>query len=297
MSDRDAPVRRAVVLVADREAGLRAEVSALLEVCGHQVIEAATGLDALEWCRTGTVDLALLGEDLAELSGSDVLRLVRQDFGEARLPVILISRVRSVSGFADGMTLGANDYVVWPVEPVEMMARVDSALRTRVSYDSLQVRHDRLLDALNAGVEVSGRAYFERRVDEAVRFARRRARTVALVMIRVAPGFEQTLGARQGRSLLDAVSCMQRSVRAGDVCVLWDATTLAILIPSAGDGAAAVSASRVRELSRECDVTVERLAVVVGAPADAATILEAAAEAIEGTRDGDWPPEMTVTRI
>lgn len=48
------------------------------------------------------------------------------------------------------MSLGANDYLGWPVEPAEMMARVDSALRTSDSYERLQIRHDRLVDALNA---------------------------------------------------------------------------------------------------------------------------------------------------
>ena len=139
-----------VVLVADRDPGLRSEIRSLLEVCGQQVVEASTGVEALERCRRGTVHLALLGVDIPELDGLDVLRLVRQDYSEAQLPVILINRNRSVADFADGMSLGANDYVGWPVEPAEIMAGVDSALRTRDSYQRLQIRHDRLIDALNA---------------------------------------------------------------------------------------------------------------------------------------------------
>ena len=120
---------RAVVLVVDDTAASRYITSSWLKRSGHQVIEAATGEDALRTLATRTVDLVILDVGLPDMSGFEVCELIKADPGSAR-PVIHLSAT-AVRGAdrAQGLTRGADAYLVEPVEPDELLATVASVLR------------------------------------------------------------------------------------------------------------------------------------------------------------------------
>jgi DNA-binding NarL/FixJ family response regulator len=116
------------ILVIDDDASLRALVSALLTASGYRAIEAERGEDALERMREERPDLALLDVSLPGMSGYDVLRELRADFGD-RLPIVILSGTRTETyDRVAGLRLGADDYVVKPFAPDELLARVDRLL-------------------------------------------------------------------------------------------------------------------------------------------------------------------------
>ncbi len=120
---------QAVVLVVDDTAASRYITSSWLKRSGHQVIEASTGAEALRTLATRTVDLVILDVGLPDMSGFEVCELIKADPGSAR-PVIHLSAT-SVRGAdrAQGLTRGADAYLVEPVEPDELLATVASVLR------------------------------------------------------------------------------------------------------------------------------------------------------------------------
>jgi two-component system response regulator RegX3 len=118
--------RGARVLVADDERALRHLLKAYLAKEGFEVIEAATGEQALSVLRGGGVDLALVDVMLPELDGFEVVRQIR---ASSTVPIILVTARGEETNRVAGLELGADDYVVKPFSAPEVVARVRAHLR------------------------------------------------------------------------------------------------------------------------------------------------------------------------
>jgi len=115
---------RALVVEDDRVA--RQAITAHLRREGFQVLETASGLEALSLLRRGTVDIALVDAALPEIDGLELVRRVRR---ESIVPIIMLAtRGREASRIA-GLEAGADDYVVRPFSLAEVTARVRAQLR------------------------------------------------------------------------------------------------------------------------------------------------------------------------
>jgi DNA-binding NarL/FixJ family response regulator len=91
-------------------------------------VEAATGNEAISLARAKRPEVVLLDVDLGNASGYEVCRELRSRFGES-LPIILLSGTRTETfDRVAGLHLGADDYVVKPFEPEELVARVRRAI-------------------------------------------------------------------------------------------------------------------------------------------------------------------------
>lgn len=114
------------ILVVDDEPMVREVVVAYLEREGFRVEQAATGTAALEQLSESTPDLIILDVMLPELDGFSVLTQLRK---ERDIPVILLTARTEEPDRVLGLELGADDYVVKPFSPRELVARVRSVLR------------------------------------------------------------------------------------------------------------------------------------------------------------------------
>jgi DNA-binding NarL/FixJ family response regulator len=121
-----------LVLVVDNDPLFRACVRELLERAGFDVIEADDGEAALDAAARRKPELVLLDVCLPRASGYEVCRELRDRFGDA-LGIIFMSgeRIDSIDRVS-GLLLGADDYVVKPFDPDELLARVRTLVR-RVS--------------------------------------------------------------------------------------------------------------------------------------------------------------------
>ena len=115
------------ILVADDEPHIREVVRAYLEREGYEVIEAADGDSALERARTPGLDLLVLDVMLPGRSGFDVLRTLRAE--GSTVGVLMLTARDDVIDRVAGLELGADDYVIKPFEPREVVARVGAILR------------------------------------------------------------------------------------------------------------------------------------------------------------------------
>src|SRR5215208_359019 len=112
------------VLVADSDAGSRGEIVGLLERLGCLVQPVDTGEAALEAIRRDRPGVVVLDVHLAGLSGYEVCRELRDEFGE-NLPIMFVSAERGeVSDEVAGLLLGADDYLVKPLQAGQFLARV-----------------------------------------------------------------------------------------------------------------------------------------------------------------------------
>jgi DNA-binding response OmpR family regulator len=111
------------ILVVEDEPKTRATLVLYLEHAGFDVREAATGPEALAAERP---DLVVLDRMLPGLDGVEVCRRLRED---GPVPVIFLTARSTEEDRLEGLELGADDYVVKPFSPRELVARVRAVLR------------------------------------------------------------------------------------------------------------------------------------------------------------------------
>jgi serine phosphatase RsbU (regulator of sigma subunit)/DNA-binding NarL/FixJ family response regulator len=140
----------ALILVVDDTLASRYIASSWLRRNGHQVIEAGTGSEALATLARWPVDLVVLDVGLPDMTGFDVCERIKSDPRMAQ-PVVHLSAT-SVRGEdrAQGLSRGADAYLVEPVDPGELLATVNTVLRNyraRAAAEGLADRLARLTKA------------------------------------------------------------------------------------------------------------------------------------------------------
>lgn len=114
------------ILVVDDEAKIVQVIRDYLTTAGFRVLTAGDGQTALAVARAERPDLVVLDLGLPRLDGLDVTRALRQ---ESRLPIIMLTARGEESDKLVGLELGADDYLVKPFSPKELVARVRAVLR------------------------------------------------------------------------------------------------------------------------------------------------------------------------
>src|SRR5215471_16514967 len=96
---------------------------------GYDVSRSRTGIEALQQVRTRIPDLVLLDLMLPGMDGLDVCRRLRQDPATATLPIVMLTAKGEEVDRVLGLEMGADDYIVKPFSPREVVARVGAVLR------------------------------------------------------------------------------------------------------------------------------------------------------------------------
>jgi len=117
------------ILVVDDDPAGRAVLSTVLHRAGYRTLEAATGPEALATARATPPGAVLLDVTLPGMTGYDVCRTLRDEFGE-ELPIIFVSGERTEPlDLVAGLLMGADDYLVEPLPAEELVARVRRPLQ------------------------------------------------------------------------------------------------------------------------------------------------------------------------
>ncbi len=119
---------RGSVLVVDDEPTIAEVVSRYLERAGYRTRVASDGVQALAEVASQRPDLVVLDLMLPGIDGLEVMRRLREQERE-RIATILLTAKGEESDRVVGLRLGADDYVVKPFSPAELVARVDAVLR------------------------------------------------------------------------------------------------------------------------------------------------------------------------
>src|SRR5262249_58876846 len=117
------------VLIVEDERDIRDLILLHLQLDGYQVTTAGSGEDALLQVKQSPPDLVLLDLMLPGMSGLEVCRRLRQEPTTAGLPILMLTAKGDEVDRVVGLELGADDYVVKPFSPKELLARVRAVLR------------------------------------------------------------------------------------------------------------------------------------------------------------------------
>jgi two-component system KDP operon response regulator KdpE len=117
---------RSVVLVVEDERNMRKVLLLALHSHGYQVVEAATGKQAIDSFREIQPNVMLLDLGLPDMDGVDIVSSARKDY---EFPIIVLSARSEEEQQIKALDAGANDYVTKPFREGELLARVRAAVR------------------------------------------------------------------------------------------------------------------------------------------------------------------------
>ena len=128
------------LLIVDDEAGIRQIIKKYAQFEGYEVAEAANGMDAIDYCRANAdVDLIVMDIMMPELDGITAMTEIRR---HSNVPIILLTAKSEDTDKVLGLTVGADDYITKPFNPVELQARVRSQLRRYMQLGGGQMQND-----------------------------------------------------------------------------------------------------------------------------------------------------------
>lgn len=114
------------ILVVDDDREIVRAIALNLESEGYNVFKAYDGMEALDLAMTKDIHLILIDVMMPKLDGLSAIMKIRE---RKNLPIIVLSAKSEDSDKVIGLSMGADDYVTKPFNPIEVMARVKSQLR------------------------------------------------------------------------------------------------------------------------------------------------------------------------
>lgn len=116
------------ILIAEDDEDIRELVAFKLEAAGFDVTAVDNGMAAFDATKDNSYDLVVLDVMMPGLSGFDVCRALRAEEATAQLPVILLTARGLETDVQVGFASGADDYVIKPFSPRELISRVEAVL-------------------------------------------------------------------------------------------------------------------------------------------------------------------------
>ncbi len=137
------------ILLVDDADVFRQSVANLLRSRGHEVIEAANGLDGVKLARTHLPDVVVSDIVMSQVDGYAMTGVLRQHPTTADIPLVLITGEADLKGMRKGMTLGADDYIAKPFKMDELVASLELRVNRR---RALRADVEQKLACLGAGI-------------------------------------------------------------------------------------------------------------------------------------------------
>jgi diguanylate cyclase (GGDEF)-like protein len=117
------------ILIADDDSDILDVIRITLEAEGYQIIEAHDGEEAVDMVKKSAPDLLITDFKMPKMCGDEVCKTLKQDILIQHMPIIMLTGKGETTDKIHGINAGADDYMVKPFEPQELVARVKMVLR------------------------------------------------------------------------------------------------------------------------------------------------------------------------
>lgn len=204
-------------------------IKMILESKDHTVFISIDGANIIEKIKAYNIDIILIDIILPKTNGYELIDIILKDEGTKDLPIIMVSKVTSGESVKTALDMGAFDYIKKPVEPLETIARVDSALRLKSKQDLLKEFADK-----DSMTKLYNRSYFNRLLPRLFRDRSGFGKGLSLAMIDCDyfKRINDTYGHLAGDSVLISVAnTLQQSIRAIDFACRFGGEEFSVLMP------------------------------------------------------------------
>lgn len=130
------------IIIAEDDDSIANIIKMTLEIGNYEITHVIDGLKAMEFIKNFQFDLAILDIMLPYIDGYKLL----EEFKKKNIPVIFLSAKSEVVDKVKGLRLGAEDYITKPFETIELLARVDTAIRRLKKKSNILSINDVTLD-------------------------------------------------------------------------------------------------------------------------------------------------------
>jgi two-component system chemotaxis response regulator CheY len=239
------------VLVVDDDPLSRRILEQVLVSAGYEVESAADGQEALAKIRAHRPDVVVTDWQMPRMDGLTLCRILKATEETRFTHVVMLSARGETEAKVTGLETGADDYLVKPIEPVELKARVKVGLRLQRALFDLAAKNEILekLALTDALTGLANRRAFLEALDAEVARVARHGRPASLLFLdldnfkRVNDGH----GHAAGDEVLSGFSqVLKRSCRRGDLAARIGGEEFAVLLPTTGRIPAALVAERIR---------------------------------------------------
>ena len=251
---------RRILMVEDDEKDLKV-FKRQLDTPEYQLETVKSGADALDVVRSRPFDLILLDVLLPGVNGFEICRRIKEMDHAKDTQVVLITCLTDLENKIKGVESGADDYLVKPIDPRELQARVKALLKKKTYLDSLHAHYEKALNSslLDGMTGLYNHSYFKRFLDLEIKRSQRQGHSTALLMLDL-DDFKQindSLGHVAGDDILREVAgLLKKSIREIDVAARYGGEEFAIVLPYGDNYGSGVVGDRLRSLIEDQSFTV-----------------------------------------
>lgn len=226
---------------------------------GHEVVLAYDGLAGLQAAKSEQPDIILLDLIMPVMDGYQVCEELKKEESTREIPIIILTSKAEATDKVKGLELGALDYVTKPFDEGELLARVNTQLRLKELYETLQERNRQLQEMANRDglTGLFNHRYFHEQLSKDFLRAKRyhESLSCALLDIDHFKKFNDTHGHQTGDVVLSTLArVIENSIRDSDLAARYGGEEFAlVLYHTDGPGAFHV-AERLRQMVESHEV-------------------------------------------
>ncbi|HEX2585502.1 MAG TPA: response regulator [Steroidobacteraceae bacterium] len=117
-----------VILAVDDSASMRQMVRFTLESAGYEVVQAADGVEALDYAKAGNADLVLTDVNMPRMDGITLVRELRNLNNYKGIPILVLTTEAGQDTKMQGKQAGATGWIVKPFNPEQLLATIQRVL-------------------------------------------------------------------------------------------------------------------------------------------------------------------------
>ena len=263
-----------ILLVEDNEKDSKL-IHSYLHGEPYQIKLAKDGHDAISRAQQENIDLILLDILLPGIDGFEVCRLLKEREQTSNIQIVAITSLQDLDSKIKGIELGADDYLVKPINRHELRVRVKALIKKKAYLDSLHVSYEM---ALNSAItdKLTGlynHGYFKHFLSFEIKRSLRHQTPVSLLMMDI-DGFKlynDQLGHLAGDQILKEIGqVVKANIRQIDLAARYGGEEFAVIMPNTDPHEALKIAERLRQtikthpLPPEISLTAKNLSVSIG---------------------------------